>query len=109
MKTTYILFMMALVWILQACTEQCQRPDLYTDSIPCIYPDYTGVTFPVNIAPPNFIIKEEADVFQTEIGVEKVTDILYTSKQPEVIIPSKAWKNFSKRQPERKSLFESPS
>ena len=82
MKTTYILFMMALVWILQACTEQCQRPDLYTDSIPCIYPDYTGVTFPVNIAPPNFIIKEEADVFQTEIGVEKVTDILYTSKQP---------------------------
>lgn len=92
MKTTYILFMMALAWILQACTEQCQRPDLYTDSIPCIYPDYTGVTFLVNIAPPNFIIKEEADVFQTEIGVEKVTDILYTSKQPEVIIPSKAWK-----------------
>lgn len=93
MKTIHILFFATLVLILQSCTPQCQRPDVFTDSIPTLYPDYAGVTFPVNIAPPNFIIRENGEAFQTEIGCGETTDILYTSKRPEVIIPPKAWKN----------------
>lgn len=93
MKTIHILFFATLVLILQSCTPQCRRPDVFTDSIPTLYPDYAGVTFPVNIAPPNFIIRENGEAFQTEIGCGETTDILYTSKRPEVIIPQKAWKN----------------
>lgn len=93
MKTIYILFFATLVLTLQSCTPQCRKPDVFTDSIPTLYPDYAGVTFPVNIAPPNFIIRENGKVFQTEIGCGETTDILYTSKRPEVIIPQKAWKN----------------
>ena len=54
MKTIYILLITVLSWSLQACTAQCGKPDACTDSIPRIYPDYAGVTFPLNIAPPNF-------------------------------------------------------
>ena len=68
MKTIYILLITVLSWSLQACTAQCGKPDACTDSIPRIYPDYAGVTFPLNIAPPNFRIGENADAFQTEIG-----------------------------------------
>ncbi|MCZ2588177.1 cytochrome C biosynthesis protein, partial [Bacteroides fragilis] len=46
----------------------------------------------LNIAPPNFRIGENADAFQTEIGTGETADILYTSKNPEVIIPTKKWK-----------------
>lgn len=93
MKTIHILFFATLVLILQSCTPQCRKPDVFTDSIPTLYPDYAGVTFPINIAPPNFIIRENGEAFQTEIGCGETTDILYTSKRPEVIIPPKAWKN----------------
>jgi spore germination protein len=61
MKTIYILLITVLSWSLQACTAQCGKPDACTDSIPRIYPDYAGVTFPLNIAPPNFRIGENAD------------------------------------------------
>ena len=92
MKTIYILLITVLSWSLQACTAQYGKPDACTDSIPRIYPDYAGVTFPLNIAPPNFRIGENADAFQTEIGTGETADILYTSKSPEVIIPTKKWK-----------------
>ena len=92
MKTIYILLITVLSWSLQACTAQCGKPDACTDSIPRIYPDYAGVTFPLNIAPPNFRIGENADAFQTEIGTGETADILCTSKNPEVIIPTKKWK-----------------
>ena len=91
MKTIHILFAVLLTIASQSCTEQCSKPDVFTDSIPNIYPDYTGVTFPVNIAPPNFIILESGEAYQAEIGCNETTEILYTSKQPEVIIPPKAW------------------
>ena len=83
MKTIYILLITVLSWSLQACTAQCGKPDACTDSIPRIYPDYAGVTFPLNIAPPNFRIGENADAFQTEIGTGETADILCTSKSPE--------------------------
>ncbi|MCS3044406.1 hypothetical protein NXV59_00015 [Bacteroides fragilis] len=58
---------------------------------PVYIPDYAGVTFPLNIAPPNFRIGENADAFQKEIG----TGVTATSSHklsPEVIIPTKKWK-----------------
>ena len=84
MKTIYILLITVLSWSLQACTAQCGKPDACTDSIPRIYPDYAGVTFPLNIAPPNFRIGENADAFQTEIGTGETAD---TDKEMEETSP----------------------
>lgn len=91
MKTIHTLWIGLLVLVLPSCSRQCAQPDLFTDSLPSLYPDYAGVTFPVNIAPPNFLIKESGEAFQTEIGCGETVDIRYHSKQPEVIIPPKAW------------------
>ena len=42
---------------------------------PRIYPDYSGVVFPLNIAPPNFVIQEEGDRFQAAFGHDGKVDL----------------------------------
>ena len=38
------------------CTQPRITPEVQTDKPVALFPDYTGVTFPSNIAPPNFRI-----------------------------------------------------
>ena len=54
------------VFLLCACTSP-SVPDTYTDTseLPTIYPDYVGVTVPVNIAPLHFHIDADAEDFVT--------------------------------------------
>jgi len=61
MKTIRILSI-SICLALLGCTGP-SVPDVYTDSksLPKIYPDYTGVTVPVNIAPLTFQLDEPAD------------------------------------------------
>ena len=51
----------ALLLLLAACTPKAPSAFSPVDATPSIFPDYTGVTFPQNIAPMNFIIQEQAD------------------------------------------------
>lgn len=93
MKTTcHLIVLLSLILSLQGCSPTCSSPDRNNDSIPRIFPDYTGVTFPVNIAPPNFVIREEGDAYQTEIGFDEQVAIRLNDTDPEVIIPEKKWK-----------------
>ena len=108
MKTIYILLITVLSWSLQACTAQCGKPDACTDSIPPYISRLCGSHIPLNIAPPNFRIGENADAFQTEIGTGETADILYTSKNPEVIIPTKKWKKLLQKPREKKYSSASP-
>lgn len=52
MKKTFLLFVLSA--LLMACNSGI--PEVYTESgsLPSIYPDYTDVTIPVNIAPLTF-------------------------------------------------------
>mgnify|MGYP007129176244 CR=1 FL=1 len=69
------------------------RQKSMSDRLPLIYPDYTDVTFPINIAPPNFRIQEEGEAFQTELGCgEENYDILIQDDEPIVRIPESEWK-----------------
>ena len=54
----YICILMAFV----SCNSHPALPEAYsqTDCLPAIYPDYTDVTIPYNIAPLNFMV-EDAD------------------------------------------------
>ena len=49
------------VWMLVGCGTQV--PEVFTekDVLPRIYPDYVGVTIPVNVAPLTFALDESAD------------------------------------------------
>lgn len=74
-----------------SCTYPRITPEVQTDKPVVLFPDYAGVTFPSNIAPPNFRIMEEGDEYYTEIGNKEKTYITIRSKQSSVIIPAGKW------------------
>jgi hypothetical protein len=61
------------------------------ERLPVIFPDYTSVTIPPNIAPLNFIIREEGRKYQVEIYSDKGKKISIRQTSPEIRIPVKAW------------------
>ena len=91
-----ILPCLAILALLYACRQTHITPDGQSDKPLTIFPDYTGVTFPSNIAPPNFRIMEEGDEFYTEIGNSK--KIFFTSKtrQSSVNITENNWSKLLK-------------
>ena len=60
-----ILPCLAILALLCACRQTHITPDGQSDKPLTIFPDYTGVTFPCNIAPPNFRIMEEETTGET--------------------------------------------
>lgn len=87
------------------CRPQNVQADRTEEQLPRIFPDYIGVTFPVNIAPANFYIQEKGDAFHTEMGVGE--EILYSTSgsKPEVIIPEKAWRTLLQRAQGKEFFF----
>lgn len=79
-----------IIWIAVGCNGKI-TPEAYVDRCPVLFPDYTDVTFPCNIAPPNFQIEEDGEEFYTEIGFKDKVFFTRRSKRKEVIIPSKKW------------------
>lgn len=53
------IFMLSAGLLLSACGPESVKDARQETSQPSIYPDYTGVTIPVNIAPLNFVMQEE--------------------------------------------------
>lgn len=67
----------------------CSRPsipEVFTDSkaLPCIYPDYTNVTIPINIAPLTFKLDEEADEVITRYAVGDEEFVFADNEKPEM-------------------------
>ncbi len=83
------LLILASVFALTCCV-----PSGYRDAQPLaeeliVYPDYTDLVIPCNIAPMNFIVKNEADACVVEIQGKGEPIVL---KGPEVSIPLDRWK-----------------
>lgn len=68
------LFIPTLVLLIVACSPKAPSTYITTDALPTIFPDYTDVTIPCNIAPTNFIIDDQADKYVTllKAGTEEV-------------------------------------
>ncbi|MBN2697491.1 MAG: PD40 domain-containing protein [Bacteroidales bacterium] len=69
-------------------------PDEYEQSgeAPEIYPDYTSVVIPPNIAPMNFRIKNPGKVSIAELSNNRNTTLRVKSRTGQVKIPQKKWK-----------------
>ncbi|HBQ81704.1 MAG: hypothetical protein A2X03_11160 [Bacteroidetes bacterium GWA2_40_15] len=85
-----------LIFIISGC-----KPDGYIDiqhlwREPVIEPDYSGVTIPVNIAPLNFIIKEDGVSFTIKARSSNSSDLKIKSKDGVVSFPVKSWKKLLK-------------
>mgnify|MGYP002623080051 CR=1 FL=1 len=82
MKHLYIL--LALLTLL-SCTPT-PKDVTKSEALPAIYPDYAGVTIPVNIAPLNFLIRDDVEAVQVTAG-----DITVKAKGNEVVFDEDDW------------------
>ena len=69
-----------------------KEPAKTADSLPIIFPDYTGVTIPCNIAPMNFMM-EGAEQIQAEFSVDGTSLLQVIGRKGILDIPMKDWKN----------------
>lgn len=84
---------LALLLALSACVQGYDKADVYAKSQPQIFPDYAGVTFPKNIAPPNFRILDEAEAYQVVLTSANATPVTIVSGDPEITIPEGEWRD----------------
>ena len=57
-----------------------------------IFPDYSGVTLPPNIAPMDFYIRNPAKAYQVKIRAAQGETLEISGSKPEIIIPETKWK-----------------
>lgn len=72
----------------------CGRPSdiVETDSLPPIYPDYTNITIPVNIAPLNFLLRDSITKAEVVIQGQNSSFTLYEDNK--VQFSMSKWKHF---------------
>lgn len=88
MNKLIVLFVIPLFFI--HCSD---KPQAYQsmDRIPVIYPDYTAITIPPNIAPLNFIIREKGTKFYVKIYGMTADTIRIGSSSGIISIAQKSW------------------
>lgn len=83
---------LVISFLIVACSPKAPATYNSSDYVPAIFPDYTDVTIPANIAPMNFLIEEEADAFVTVLSSESAEIAI---KGNEVRIPKSKWKKMT--------------
>lgn len=83
-----LLYILALALTLAGCVPSGYKEASQTQEALDIYPDYTGVVMPVNIAPMNFKVLNQADACVVEITSSSGTIAV---KGPVVSVPVKKW------------------
>ena len=83
-----IIFHIVIVFILMSCT----RPEkaTKTEALPPIYPDYIDVTIPVNVAPLNFLMRNDPE--KLFVRIKGIHDSIVVSGEQKIEIPVKKWK-----------------
>ena len=90
-------FVFFFCWVmLTACGSRIVIPDKQAERCPVLFPDYTGVTFPVNIAPPNCRIMENGDAFKVEMGADDRIYYQQEGKSADIRIPFDKWRLLTK-------------
>jgi hypothetical protein len=89
-QRSFIPVLILLIQIVSACTSPIRE---YTtvESLPKIYPDYTSLVIPSNIAPLNFHIEAEGSEYYVEIYSQNGNKIRLRQSSPSIIIPLKKW------------------
>ena len=94
MKRLYRFFVVGLTLCLTACNSW-KTPESTVDARPVIFPDYTEVTVPSNIAPLNFMV-EDADYIQASFSHNGIEGLRVKGKDGVIRIPLKKWQEFVK-------------
>ena len=89
-KMKKVIFLLFLGLILVSCTVKIPDDFIVSSKSIKIYPDYTNLIIPYNIAPLNFTINEDADTYITKIYSKKGLSI--TIKGKNVLFKKDKWK-----------------
>jgi hypothetical protein len=76
------------------------------DALPSIFPDYTGIVIPYNIAPLNFHVDIEGDRYIAKISSENGDPIITKSKNGSIKINIKKWRRLLKENKENPLLID---
>ena len=87
---TRLMTVLAMVCILLSGCSRIKRAAQAADAQPRIFPDYIGVTIPVNIAPLNFMI-EGAEHIQAVLSVGGKEQTTVCGSEGVVDIPADEW------------------
>ncbi len=100
----YCLYLIAII-LLTACTQKPDGNVSMASRQPEIYPDYTDVTIPQNIAPMNFLVREEGcEAVQVEVnGDDDGSRIVVNANGNEVVFAMDEWKSLLQK-PHKKPL-----
>ncbi len=90
MKHTCHLIISALLSVMGACTPSPDHP-VKTDALPDIYPDYTDVTVPQNIAPLNFLMRDSCRAMYVTIRYGD-TEVVSHHRGNEAIFNLNKWR-----------------
>ncbi len=97
-KYCFLLYIVITSLMLSSClNKQLDDVDHTINVIPEIFPDYSGVFFPPNIAPINFKILEEGDRYKVIIKSSEGNPIIITSKSNKIEITFNEWKEMLAR------------
>lgn len=91
MKISVYIAALLIVLTLSGCGSQPNHAQKVSGQAP-IYPDYSNITIPVNIAPLNFLLRNKPNKMQVLLCGQK--DTLTVNGNDKVIFPIKEWKNF---------------
>lgn len=62
------------------------------DRVPVIFPDYYNLTLPPNIAPLNFVIREQGSLYKVTISAPGGKPLVISQHSPVIKIPVAGWK-----------------
>ena len=81
-RSVFLFYLFAFLPLFMACSPSIPTEYTQSDKLPAIYPDYTEVTVPVNIAPLSFEYDGEADEMVARYAVGN--DGIVTNGQPSI-------------------------
>lgn len=86
---TYLTLICAALTLLSSCASRTPENVTHTHSEAPIYPDYKDITIPVNIAPLNFLLRENTE----DICVYVDDDMIYQGSGNEVTFDEGEWRD----------------
>jgi len=107
MKFSYrLIYSLSLIaFLLSGCSDTPGSDYHEIKSMANIFPDYTSLTLPPNIAPLNFRIKEKGDKYFVTIASQD-RNINIPSKDGKIIIPVKEWKELLDKNKGKKLRYD---
>lgn len=91
MKYLHIV-LLGLLFALSSCVSKPKDVKLY-DVLPPIYPDYTDITIPQNMAPLNFLLREDVDAAEVVVSCGSES-IQVNSDNNKICFDINEWKEF---------------